>query len=67
MAKSHPRRFFFKMLNFLKKLFGLGKTKISKGGCPSCGGQLTKAKSDIIETYGRPVKVCLKCKRLVEV
>jgi len=54
------------MLNFLKRLFGLGKPK-SRGGCPSCGGTLIKAKSDVIETYGKPVKVCSKCKKLVEV
>ena len=53
------------MLNFLKKLFGFGKPK--SGACPNCGGILIKAKSDIIETYGKPVKVCSKCKKLVEV
>ena len=51
------------MLNWLKNLF----KKKKKGGCPSCGGQLIKAKSDVIETYGKPVKVCKKCKKLVEV
>ena len=51
------------MLNWLKKLFG----KRKKGLCSSCGGKLVKAKSDVIETYGKPVMVCSKCKRLVEV
>lgn len=55
------------MLNWLKKLFGLGKSKVSKGTCPSCNGKLVRAKSDVIETYGKPVRVCSKCKKLVEV
>ncbi|MBL7100913.1 MAG: hypothetical protein ISS23_03090 [Nanoarchaeota archaeon] len=54
------------MLNFLKKLFGFGK-KPGKGSCSSCGGTLIRAKSDVIETYGKPVMVCSKCKKLVEI
>jgi len=55
------------MLNFLKKLFGFGKPKAGKNLCQRCGGQLTRAKADVIETYGKPVMACSKCKKLVEV
>ncbi len=53
------------MINFLKKLFGFGKPK-TKGACHSCGGALVKASADVSETYGKPVMVCSKCKKLVE-
>ncbi len=55
------------MFNFLKKLFGLGKPKPSKGSCPSCGGDLIRAKADVIGAYGKPVMLCSKCKKLVEI
>lgn len=53
------------MFNLIKKLFGIRSSK--KGSCPSCGAPLVKAKADVIETYGRPVMVCSRCKKLVEV
>lgn len=52
------------MPNFLKKLFG---KKHKKGFCPSCGGKLVAAKADVIKTYGKPIMICSKCKKLVEV
>jgi uncharacterized protein with PIN domain len=51
------------MFNFLKKL----SRKKKKGLCPKCGGKLIKPKADVIRTYGKPVMVCSKCKKLVEV
>jgi len=51
------------MLNFLKKLFS---KKPKKGTCPSCSGNLIRPKADVIKTYGKPVMVCSKCKKLVE-
>jgi DNA-directed RNA polymerase subunit M/transcription elongation factor TFIIS len=51
-----------RLLNWLKRVFK-GK---KKGACPSCGSELIKAKADVVETYGKPVMVCSKCKRLVE-
>ena len=52
------------MINFIRKLF---RNRKKKGGCSRCGGVLVKPKSDVIETYGKPVMVCSKCKKLVEI
>lgn len=52
------------MINFIKRLF---RKKRVAGACPRCGGLLISAKQDVSETYGRPVKVCAKCRKLVEV
>lgn len=51
------------MLNWLKRILG----KKQKGLCVRCGGKLIKTRADVIETYGKPVMVCSKCKKLVEV
>lgn len=55
-------------MKWLKKLFSPKKKKIlRKAGCPHCGGQLKPAKADVSETYGRPVRVCTRCKRLIPI
>ncbi|MBW2976506.1 hypothetical protein KY347_03610 [Candidatus Woesearchaeota archaeon] len=53
------------MLNWLKRFFGKTKER-GRGFCPKCGGKLAKARPDVIEAYGKPVMVCSKCKKLVE-